>query len=388
MNGERDVKAIVEKWAPLLKPEDDPKMKNEILREQTAILLENQETYLNETTYTNDPGIARFEPILIPLARRTFPETIAHELVGVQPMSGPVGLAFALRFIAQDTYNGVAASAHPELGYNSIDKTYSGVTGGTGFATSAGERLGTSGNAAMKEVGLKIVKSTVEAVTRKLKTQWSLETEQDLKNMHGVSIDNDIVNLLSYEITQEIDRELLCAMTAAANQTVTFTVSAADGRWENEKWRTFYNMIVMKANRIAVLTRRGAANFIVASPDVCALLETQNNFTLAPLAGNVDTQPIGVAKVGSLDGRFSVYRDTFASSQYCLLGYKGPSVFDSGIIYCPYIPLMISRTVVANSFHPQIGMMTRYGLSQSLLGHTNYYIMIRPTLDTRWYSTS
>ncbi len=384
----RDVKAIVKKWEPLLDPKDDPKMKNSTLREQTAVMLENQEDWINEVTYTNDPGIERFEPILIPLARRTFPETVAHELVGVQPMSGPVGLAFALRFVAQSTYNGVAASAYPELGYNSIDKTYSGVTGGTGFVTTAGERLGTSGNAQMKEVGLKIVKDTITAVTRKLKTQWSLETEQDLKNMHGVNIDNDIVNLLSYEITQEIDREVLCAMTAAANQTVTFTVSAADGRWENEKWRVFYNMLVMKANRIATLTRRGSANFIVASPDVCALLETQNNFTLAPLASNVDTQPIGVAKVGALDGRFSVYRDTFAASQYCLLGYKGPSVFDSGIIYCPYVPLMISRTIREDSFHPQVGMMTRYGIANNLLGHTNYYIMINPTLDSRWYTTA
>jgi hypothetical protein len=388
-----DVKALLEKWGPLVDPSDDPRMKDEKLREQTAIILENQQEWIDEVSYSS-PDVARFTPILIPLARRTFPETVAHELVGVQPMSGPVGIAFALRFVAQDTYSSCAASAYPELGHNLIDPGYSGasgVTSGQGLVTSAGERLGDSestGSGDANDVGLRVVSQTITARTRKLKTQWSLEAEQDLRNMHGVSIDNDMVNILSYEITQEIDRELLGRMRAAVNQTVAFTVASADGRWENERWRVFYNMLVMKANRIAYLTRRGSANFIVASPDVCALLETQNNFTLAPLASNVDTGPVGVAKVGALDGRFTVYRDTFTTSAYSLLGYKGPSIFDSGIIYCPYIPLLVSRTIREDSFHPQLGMMTRYGITTNLLGASNYYIAVNPTLDSRWYSVS
>ena len=216
-------------------------------------------------------------------------------------------------------------------------------------------------------------KTAVEAGTRRLAARWSVELEQDLKNMNGIDIDTELTNAMSYEIQAEIDREMLMRMVQVAlnagsgNGYSTWTPASADGRWMAERNRDLYAKIIVEANRIAVRNRRGAANFIVATPKVCAILEMLPEFQWMQVQGNVNTQPVGIARVGNLGGRFNVYRDTRSEAQtvaqghatagarttevnYVLLGYKGPEFYDTGLIYCPYIPVMVQRTIGPNDF--------------------------------------
>jgi hypothetical protein len=253
-------------------------------------------------------------------------------------------------------------------------------------------------------------KTAVEAGTRRLAARWSVELEQDLKNMNGIDIDTELTNAMSYELQAEIDREMIIRMIQTAlnaGQGYGFSVwspASADGRWLVERNRDFYQRLIVEANRIAVRNRRGSANFIVATPRVCAILEMLPEFQWVPVQGNVNTQPVGVAKVGSLGGRFNVYRDTRTEAQfdgptyqptypsgpvqgalgtsrssrleYALLGYKGPEFYDTGIIYCPYIPVMVQRTVGPNDFAPRVGLLTRYGVVDNIFGANLYYHVI------------
>jgi len=244
-------------------------------------------------------------------------------------------------------------------------------------------------------VELSFEKTAVEAGTRRLNARWSVELEQDLKNMNGIDVDAELTNAMSYEIQAEIDREMIIRMVQAAigggYQTgfSTYRVSAADARWQGERNRDFYQKLIVEANRMAVRNRRGAANFIVATPSICALLEMLPEFSWMTMNGNVNTQPVGVAKVGNVGGRFNVYRDTRTEAQYnlgtsvqkdkveyALLGYKGPEYYDTGIIYCPYIPVMVQRSIDPNSFYPKVGMLTRYGVVDHLFGASNYYHVV------------
>jgi hypothetical protein len=255
-------------------------------------------------------------------------------------------------------------------------------------------------------------KTAVEAGTRRLAARWSVELEQDLKNMNGIDIDTELTNAMSYELQAEIDREMIIRMIQTALNAglgVGYSVwspASADGRWLVERNRDFYQRLVVEANRIAVRNRRGSANFIVGTPRVCAILEMLPEFQWAPVQGNVNTQPVGVAKVGSLAGRFNVYRDTRTEAQfeanaggnlggragfpdsrfgaqtrtarleYALLGYKGPEFYDTGIIYCPYIPVMVQRTIGPNDFSPRVGLLTRYGVVDNIFGANLYYHVI------------
>ena len=248
-------------------------------------------------------------------------------------------------------------------------------------------------------------KTAVEAGTRRLGARWSVELEQDVKNMNGIDIDAEITNAMSYEIQAEIDREMIVRMIQAAlNNTQggysVWNPASADGRWIVERNRDFYQRLIIEANRIAVRNRRGAANFIVATPRVCAILEMLPEFQWVTVQGNVNTQPVGVAKVGNLGGRFNVYRDTRTevqnstqygtqgytkntdssalnqSIEYALLGFKGSEFYDTGIIYCPYIPVMIQRTIGPNDFAPRVGLMTRYGVVDNIFGSSLYYHVI------------
>jgi hypothetical protein len=261
------------------------------------------------------------------------------------------------------------------------------------------------------QVEVKFEKTAVEAGTRRLGARWSVELEQDLKNMNGIDIDAEITNAMSYEIQAEIDREMLMRMIQAALGTggsqgySTWSPASADGRWMVERNRDFYQRLIIEANRIAVRNRRGAANFVVATPRVCAILEMLPEFQWVPVQGDVNTQPVGIAKVGSLGGRFNVYRDTRTEVQgtdayetgasanaytllvlvvtlkttgieYALLGYKGPEFYDTGIIYCPYIPVMVQRTIGPNDFAPRVGLLTRYGVVDNIFGANLYYHVI------------
>jgi hypothetical protein len=216
--------------------------------------------------------------------------------------------------------------------------------------------------------------------------------------MNGIDIDAEITNAMSYEIQAEIDREMIIRMIQSAlnaGQGAGYSFwspASADGRWLVERNRDFYQKLIIEANRIAVRNRRGAANFIVATPRVCAILEMLPEFQWVPVQGDVSTQPVGVAKVGSVGGRFTVYRDTrtevqygynagysnnyTSSIEYALLGYKGSEFYDTGIIYCPYIPIMVQRTIGPNDFAPRVGLLTRYGVVDNIFGANLYYHVV------------
>ena len=471
--------ALLEKWAPVLEYSSDSvkAIEDDHTRLNTAILLENQEKWCIEEantagsggslgsgatmggiygpntaaqnvdsgdTYAN--GDARLPKVLIPMIRRTFPELITNEIVGVQPMSGPVGLAFALRYAYQsqqlgsgidgssattgtgpgvvtlpgnetpaaDVYSGSAGLPGDELGYQLLDTTFTGtsserLSGGTDWAFADQDKgvaqilsaFEITGN--IPQVEVKFEKTAVEAGTRRLGARWSVELEQDLKNMNGIDIDAEITNAMSYEIQAEIDREMLMRMIQAAlgaGYGAGYTIwqpASADGRWLVERNRDFYQRLIIEANRIAVRNRRGSANFVVATPRVCAILEMLPEFQWVPVQGDVNTQPVGIAKIGSVGGRFNVYRDTrtevqnnpnytsanagtytgaTASIEYALLGYKGPEFYDTGIIYCPYIPVMVQRTIGPNDFAPRVGLLTRYGVVDNIFGANLYYHVI------------
>jgi len=488
--------SLLEKWAPVLEYSSDSvaPIEDDHTRLNTAILLENQEKWCIEEANTAGhggsfgdgastagiysppgtinsgdnyaPGDARLPKVLIPMIRRTFPELITNEIVGVQPMSGPVGLAFALRYAYQsdtlgsgidgkgsitgagmsnswrpdrsgDTGPGFVPGQHPtlsgnnglyegaaglnadELGYQLLDTRFTGSSSNvlSGASTAEGRTsewtfsdqdrgvaqilsaFEITGN--IPQVEVKFEKTAVEAGTRRLGARWSVELEQDLKNMNGIDIDAEITNAMSYEIQAEIDREMLMRMIQAAltaGLNVGYSIwspASADGRWMVERNRDFYQRLIIEANRIAVRNRRGAANFIVATPRVCAILEMLPEFQWVPVQGDVNTQPVGIAKVGSVGGRFNVYRDTRTEVQqsthytqqavytggtgnieYALLGYKGPEFYDTGIIYCPYIPVMVQRTIGPNDFAPRVGLLTRYGVVDNIFGADLYYHVV------------
>ena len=392
-----NVKELVKKWEEVLN--EGKKITNPKVMKSTAVMLENEHNYLMETSYTQGSldragpysTSGDFYKIAVPMVRRTFPELVAHEIVGVQPLTGPVGLAFALRFRAGQTD---AGASDVELGYTTIDRTYTGSV-----ITTAGEALGSSAvgdvglgigtGAAIKEVNMTVEKKQVEAKTRKLRSRWSLEVAQDLKAMHGLDIEEEMMDILAYEITQEIDRELIFEIRSAAtastatsakfdyNDTVT-----VDGRWEAEKYRNLWNLVIRKTNQIAINTRRGSGNFIITSPNVAVAFETMPSFTIAPVPGDASTAPTGVARLGSLDGRITIYRDTFAAEDEIIVGYKGPSEYDAGVIYLPYIQLLAMRATFEDSFQPTVGLMSRYAIyggttTDLLFGSQNYYQYIK-----------
>lgn len=422
------VEGLVKNWGEILN--EGQEITNRKVKRATAVMLENQAKYLrgraginesNATASTVNPEgggnfynsggsyetSGEFHKIAIPMVRRTFPELIAHDIVGVQPMTGPVGLAFALRFRADQAYAGVAGQ---EVGYNTVDPYYTGdnvasermtttaaeelgsntangaltsaghLNQAPGPAGLAGDRgLGIGSGKQIKELSMTVEKAQVEAGTRKLRSRWSLEVAQDLKAMHGLDLEEEMMDVLAYEITAEIDRELINVMrSVAANNasSTTWNYATADGRWEAEKYRNFYNLIIRKANRIAVDTRRGAGNFVIAAPSLCAALETTSSFTIQPVNAAVNTAVTGVAKIGSLDGRMTIYRDTFATIDDIVIGYKGPSEYDTGIIYLPYIQLLVSKAVFEDSFNPTVGLMSRYAIHQHIFGAENYYIQV------------
>jgi len=437
---------LLEKWAPVLDFSSDKvaPIENEHTRLATSILMENQEKYcLNEAgntaaaggvfgssgtaasvggLYAGDnyaTGDARMPKVLIPMVRRTFPELITNEIVGVQPMSGPVGMAFAMRYkyepqsLGANGLDGYASGAvqsgsswdrsvvaGKEIGYQNLDTRFTGtssaqISGNADFTMSDEDKgvaavlsqFELTGN--IPQVTVEFSKIAVEAGTRRLAARWSVELEQDLRNMNGLDIDSELTNAMSYEIQAEIDREMIIRMlqislNAGKGTGYSFWYAAsADARWLGERNRDFYAKIIVEANRIAIRNRRGSANFIVATPKVCAILEMLPEFQWMPVNGNVNTQPTGIAKVGSLGGRFTIYRDTRTEAQnlttrgtaldYALLGYKGTEYYDTGIVYCPYIPVMIQRTVGPNDFSPRVGLMTRYGVVDYIFGASLYY---------------
>lgn len=263
-----------------------------------------------------------------------------------------------------------------ELLFDAILSNYAGP-----HATATGETLGQN---TMASIRTSMERASVEAVTRKLKAEFTLEMAQDLKAVHGMDAEAELMNVLQYEIAGEIDRDIINKINENATSTTNWlygttaaaalaTPGTADGQWEQERFRTLYTKVVKEANRIATTTKRGAGNFLLASPNVVTALSGLNNFMYSGVAGALSVGTAGVQKVGTLDGRFTVYSDTLAASDYGTVGFKGAGTMDAGIIYCPYVPVQIQKITHEYTFQPAIGAMTRDAILYSLNGTANYY---------------
>ena len=405
---------IQNKWAPVLDHADLGAIKDQHRRSVTAIMLENTERALTESaahgsyqTLTetssgipaniNGSGIDTFDPVLISLVRRAMPNLIAYDICGVQPMTGPTGLIFAMR----SKYTSQGGS---ETFYNEVDPTFSSVTTGantlgqkftgtipgasntspltavntyntgSGMSTAQAEALGTDSNTAFAQMAFSIEKVTVTAKSRALKAEYSMELAQDLKAIHGLDAETELSNILSAEILAEINREVvrtinITAVQGAAENTTTAGVFDLDtdsnGRWSVEKFKGLMFQLEREANQIAKSTRRGKGNIVICSSDVASALQMAGvlDYTPALNSNKLDVDDTGNTFAGVLNGRLKVYIDPYAiGGNYLVVGYKGSSAFDAGLFYCPYVPLQMVRAVDQSSFQPKIGFKTRYGM--------------------------
>ena len=389
---------LQEKWQPVLEHNDLPEIKDSYKKAVTTVILENQEkalredsNFLSEAAPTNATGSAvdNWDPILISLVRRSMPNLIAYDVAGVQPMTGPTGLIFAMRsrYGAQNGTEsmygeadsdfsgaGTQAGTNPAVLNDGSPGTY---TGGTGMTTGAAEALGDSGSNAFAEMSFSIEKNSVEAKSRALKAEYTMELAQDLKAIHGLDAETELANILSSEILNEINREVVrtiyvTAKPGAQVDTATGGVFDMDvdsnGRWSVEKFKGLMFQVEREANVIAQQTRRGKGNMIICSSDVASALQMAGQLDYTPaLNNNLNVDDSGNTFAGVLNGRYKVYIDPYAANgaakQYFTVGYKGTSPYDAGLFYCPYVPLQMVRAVGENTFQPKIGFKTRYGLT-------------------------
>ena len=413
---------LQEKWQPVLEHPDLPKIEDSYRRAVTTIILENQEksiredrNFLKETAPTNFGGsgtnnasLDTFDPILISLVRRSMPNLIAYDICGVQPMTGPTGLIFAMRarFASMDGAEALADEAFPDVTNQNAAGTIGGgdigatetnpatlndspsagaYTSATGMTSLQGEALGDSGTNAFAEMAFSIEKHTVTAVTRALKAEYTMELAQDLKAIHGLDAETELANILSSEILAEINREVVRTIytTAKAGAQVNTTTAGifdldtdSNGRWSVEKFKGLLFQLERDANAIGQQTRRGKGNMIICSADVASALQMSGVLDYAPaLATNLNVDDTGNTFAGVLNGKFKVYIDPYSANvsaaQFYVVGYKGTSPYDSGIFYCPYVPLQMVRAVGQDSFQPKIGFKTRYGMVANPFATTN-----------------
>ena len=399
--------ALVEKWGPILEHESFSPITDSHKKAVTATILENTEralaetgdlsanmtSLLSEAAPTNDASTggfgagsaaggptAGYDPILISLVRRAVPNLIAYDICGVQPMTGPTGLIFAMRAR-------YGSQAGDEAFYNEADTDFSGtgthgntlpnanttlITTGTGLDTGAGEALGDGVGDAYAEMAFSIEKVTVAAKTRALKAEYTTELAQDLRAVHGLDAETELANILQTEILTEINREVVRTIYKTAEVGAPGAATAgvfdldvdANGRWSVEKFKGLMFQIEQEANAIAKGTRRGKGNIVICSSDVASALQMAGVLDYAPAlnSNSLEVDDTGNTFAGVLNGRFRVYIDPFAGSNYLVVGYKGSSAFDAGLFYCPYVPLQMVRAVGENSFQPKIGFKTRYGM--------------------------
>ena len=406
------------KWQPVLEHPDLPKIGDSYRRAVTATILENQEraqkednAFMTEAAPTNSTaGTSNWDPILISLVRRAMPNLIAYDIAGVQPMTGPTGLIFAMRSrftsatgnealfdeadsdfsarnAAGDSTSGQTAGGHsgsnPAILNDSPAGTY---TKGEAMTTATAEALGDSSNNAFAEMAFSIEKTTVTARSRALKAEYTMELAQDLKAIHGLDAETELANILSAEILAEINREVVRSVYinaekgASANTgTVNTTTEGifdldtdSNGRWSVERFKGLMFQVEREANVIAQRTRRGKGNIIICSSDVASALQMAGVLDYTPaLNNNLNVDDTGNTFAGVLNGKYKVYIDPYAANlasnaspakQYYVVGYKGTSPYDAGIFYCPYVPLQMVRAVGQDSFQPKIGFKTRYGL--------------------------
>ena len=409
--------SVQQKWQPILEHADLPEIKDSHKRAVTAQLLENTEVSIREggtwstkgllaEAPTNATGadIDNYDPVLISLVRRSMPNLIAYDICGVQPMSGPTGLIFAMR----SKYTSQANSA-TEAFYNEADTAFStvaagantlgdknvGTTPGTANNAEAGlynfadamptaqaETLGEAGNTAFPEMAFSIEKVSVTAGSRALKAEYSMELAQDLKAIHGLDAETELANILSSEILAEINREIVRTINVTATQGAQSDTTTAgtfdldtdsNGRWSVEKFKGLMFQIEREANQIAKDTRRGKGNMMICSSDVASALNMAGvlDYTPALNSNNLEVDDTGNTFAGVLNGRIRVYIDPYTTGNYMTIGYKGSSAFDAGLFYCPYVPLQMVRAVGENTFQPKIGFKTRYGMvSNPFVGST------------------
>ena len=396
---------LQEKWQPVLEHPDLPKIEDSYKRAVTTLILENQEkamredaSFLSEAAPTNSTGgqISNWDPILISLVRRAMPNLIAYDVCGVQPMTGPTGLIFAMRAkfassdgdealvdeapghsnddAAGDLTSSANTGTNPKLLNDSPAGTYLAPTGMT---TAQGEALGDATANSFAEMAFSIEKTTVTAVTRALKAEYTMELAQDLKAIHGLDAETELSNILSTEILAEINREVIrdLYITAVPGAQVNTTTSGtfdldtdSNGRWSVEKFKGLMFQIERDANAIGQQTRRGKGNIIICSADVASALQMAGVLDYTPaLNNNLNVDDTSTTFAGVMNGRYKVYVDPYsanvAASQYYVAGYKGSSPYDAGFFYCPYVPLQMVRAVGENTFQPKIGFKTRYGMA-------------------------
>ena len=380
---------LMNKWKPILEHTALPGIQDSHRAAVTATLLENTETSMAEeggpsslleaAPANSTADMTSYNPVLISLVRRAMPNLVAYDIAGVQPMTGPTGLIFAMRTKYEDT------GGKPEAFYTEADTDYSGAgthanalgatseTTGAGLATADAEALGDGTAAEFAQMSFAIEKVSVTAKSRALKAEYTTELAQDLKAIHGLDAETELANMLSAELLAEINREVIRTVyTNAKAGSQTGTASAgtfnldvdANGRWSVEKFKGLMFQIEKEANQIAKDTRRGKGNLIVCSSDVASALQMAGVLDYAPAlnSNNLSPDDTGNTFAGVLNGRFKVYIDPYAGANYMVVGYKGSSTFDAGLFYCPYVPLQMVRAVGENSFQSKLGFKTRYGM--------------------------
>ena len=407
---------LQEKWQPVLEHPDLPKIEDSYKRAVTTVILENQEKavredrgFMAEAAPSNSVaggGVDNWDPVLISLVRRAMPNLIAYDICGVQPMTGPTGLIFAMKsrfatqggtealfneadsdFSARDAAGG-SGSPDAQAGTNPATLNDSPAAGtfttGSGFTTAQAETLG-DGTDEFAEMAFSIDKVTVTAKSRALKAEYTMELAQDLKAIHGLDAETELANILSSEILAEINREVVRTIYSHANKGAEVNTTTAgifdldtdsNGRWSVEKFKGLLFQLERDANAIGQKTRRGKGNIIITSADVASALQMAGVLDYAPaLSSNLNVDDTGNTFAGVLNGKFKVYVDPYAANisadQYYVVGYKGTSPYDSGLFYCPYVPLQMVRAVGQDSFQPKIGFKTRYGMVQNPFATTN-----------------
>ena len=407
---------LIEKWSPVLEHDSAPGIKDRYRKAVTARLLENQEValreeraqaegnFISEAAAANNIGggnIGTFDPVLISLVRRAMPNLIAYDIAGVQPMSGPTGLIFAMK-------SKYSSQGGTEALYNEADTDFSGTgthqagptglegvvdddtsganfgtiadednvnTFGSGLGTAAAERLGVgeTGDGSFGEMAFEIEKATVTAKSRALKAEYTMELAQDLKAIHGLDAEGELANILSAEILAEINREVIRSIyktaklgaqqTSVALKGVFDVNTDSDGRWMVERFKGLIMQLEREANVIAKETRRGKGNFVLCSSDVASALAAAGLLDYTPaLSADLNVDDTGNTFAGVLNGRMKVYIDPYATADFACVGYRGANPYDAGIFYCPYVPLTMVKAVGENDFQPRMGFKTRYGM--------------------------
>ena len=405
---------LEQKWSPVLDHDGLSKIKDPYRRAVTAVILENQETamaeesrQLNESAPTNAGGglgsgtnIGSYDPILISLVRRALPNLIAYDVCGVQPMTGPTGLIFAMRsrYVNQtgtealfNEANTAFSSQNNAFGFNTVgshpagnnnpfaDSTLSGdsYVVGKGMSTAQAEALGDGATNMFNEMAFSIDKVTVTARSRALKAEYTTELAQDLKAIHGLDAETELANILSTEILAEINREVIRTIYRSATLGAQYGVTTAgtfdldtdsNGRWSVEKFKGLIFHIEREANAIAKATRRGKGNVLIVSSDVASAMAMAGVLSYTPaLSADLTVDDTGNTFVGMLHGRIKVYIDPYFGGssngdELVTVGYRGQSPFDAGLFYCPYVPLQMVRAIGQDTFQPKIGFKTRYGM--------------------------